>query len=74
MGTYQPILACDVISGVGRVRTAPAGAEAAVAKKRGDGDKQVSNKKLRALGWRPRYPNFGAAMTESILPSFELEA
>jgi len=37
--------------------------------KRGESNKQVSNQKLRALGWTPRYPNFQAAMSESILPS-----
>jgi nucleoside-diphosphate-sugar epimerase len=39
-------------------------------RKRGDSNKQVSNRKLRALGWTPRYPTFESAMTESILPSF----
>ena len=39
-------------------------------RKRGDSNKQVSNRKLRALGWEPRYPDFESAMTESILPSF----
>jgi nucleoside-diphosphate-sugar epimerase len=38
--------------------------------KRGQSNKQVSNAKLRALGWEPRYPTFEAAMTKSILPSF----
>ncbi len=50
----------------------PAG-QVAAARKRGDGNKRVSNKKLRALGWEPRYPNLGAAMTKSILPSFGFE-
>jgi nucleoside-diphosphate-sugar epimerase len=39
-------------------------------RKRGDSNKQVSNRKLRGLGWEPRYPTFESAMTESILPSF----
>jgi nucleoside-diphosphate-sugar epimerase len=39
-------------------------------RKRGESDKQVSNRKLRGLGWAPRYPDFESAMTESILPSF----
>jgi nucleoside-diphosphate-sugar epimerase len=38
--------------------------------KRGRSNKRVSNRKLRALGWVPRYPTFEIAMTESILPSF----
>jgi nucleoside-diphosphate-sugar epimerase len=41
-------------------------------RKRGDSNKQVSNRKMRALGWLPRYPTFESAMTESILPSFGL--
>jgi nucleoside-diphosphate-sugar epimerase len=39
-------------------------------RKRGDSNKRVSNQKLRALGWEPRYPNFDVAMRESVLPSF----
>jgi nucleoside-diphosphate-sugar epimerase len=39
-------------------------------RKRGESNKQVSNRKLRTLGWEPRYPTFESAMTESILPSF----
>lgn len=38
--------------------------------KRGPSNKRVSNRKLRALGWRPRYRTFEIAMSESILPSF----
>ena len=45
----------------------------AAKRKRGDSNKRVSNKKLRALGWEPRYPNFGVAMMESVLPSFGFE-
>jgi nucleoside-diphosphate-sugar epimerase len=39
-------------------------------RKRGESNKQVSNRRLRALGWEPRYPDFESAMTKSILPSF----
>lgn len=42
-------------------------------RKRGDSDKRVSNKKLRALGWEPRFPDFPAGMTKSVLPSFGFE-
>jgi nucleoside-diphosphate-sugar epimerase len=38
--------------------------------KRGQSNKRVSNCKLRALGWEPRYPTFEVAMSESILASF----
>jgi nucleoside-diphosphate-sugar epimerase len=71
----QPILAGDASQWLSAHlrRPLPAG-QVAAARKRGDGNKQVSNKKLRALGWEPRYPNFGAAMTESVLPSFGFEA
>ena len=38
--------------------------------KRGQSNKRVSNRKLRAAGWEPRYPTFEVAMSESILASF----
>ena len=37
-------------------------------RKRGNSNKRVSSQKLQALGWRPRYPTFGRAMRDSILP------
>jgi len=71
----QPILARDAYEWLSThlQRPLPAGKVAAT-RKRGEGNKRVSNKKLRALGWEPHYPNFGAAMTESVLPSFGLKA
>jgi len=48
----------------------PATGKVVAGRKRGDSNKRVSNQKLRALGWDPRYPNFGVAMSESVLPSF----
>ena len=42
-------------------------------KKRGDSNKRVSNAKLRARGWTPRYPNFASGMEKSVLPSFARE-
>ena len=41
-------------------------------RKRGDSNKRVSNARLRAVGWKPRFPTFAIAMEQSILPSFEL--
>ena len=38
-------------------------------RKRGDSNKRVSNKKLRALGWTPKYGTFQEAMQKSILPA-----
>jgi nucleoside-diphosphate-sugar epimerase len=51
-------------------RPLPLPAQHAPERKRGESNKRVSNKKLRALGWEPRYPTFEAAMAQSILPSF----
>jgi nucleoside-diphosphate-sugar epimerase len=39
-------------------------------RKRGDSNKRVSNRKLRALGWQPQFPSFPVAMAKSVLPSF----
>jgi nucleoside-diphosphate-sugar epimerase len=70
----QPILARDAYQWLSAHfrRSLPTG-KIAAAWKRGDSNKRVSNKKLRALGWEPRYPNFGVAMTENVLPSFGFE-
>ena len=37
--------------------------------KRGRSNKRVSNAKLQAAGWSPRYPNFATGMQESVLPN-----
>lgn len=70
----QPILARDAYQWLSAhlQRCWPTG-KVAAGRKRGDSNKRVSNKKLRTLGWEPRYPNFGVAMTESVLPSFGFE-
>jgi nucleoside-diphosphate-sugar epimerase len=39
-------------------------------RKRGDSNKRVSNVKLRALGWTPRYPSLAEGMEKSVLSSF----
>ena len=39
-------------------------------RKRGDSNKRVSNAKLRAAGWSPRYGSFLSGMTESVLPNW----
>lgn len=51
-------------------RPIPTAPDEAVPRKRGESNKRVSNRKLRALGWAPRFPTFELAMSESILPSF----
>jgi len=43
-------------------------------RKRGESNKRVSNAKLRAIGWTPRYPNFAEGMEKSVLSSFGREA
>jgi nucleoside-diphosphate-sugar epimerase len=67
----QPILAreaCRWLSA--RLPRSSRPREVAAVRKRGESNKRVSNKKLRALGWELRYPNLARAMTESVLPSF----
>jgi len=51
-------------------RSLPERAAEARPSKRGQSNKRVSNRKLRVLGWEPRYPTFEIAMSESILSSF----
>jgi nucleoside-diphosphate-sugar epimerase len=38
-------------------------------RKRGQSNKRVSNAKLRALGWAPRYSTFAEGMEKSVLPN-----
>ena len=42
-------------------------------RKRGHSNKRVSNAKLRAIGWTPRYPNFAEGMEKSVLLTFDHE-
>ena len=51
-------------------RPLPPSARSTSTRKRGQSNKRVSNAKLRALGWMPRYPSFADAMEKSILPGF----
>jgi nucleoside-diphosphate-sugar epimerase len=53
-------------------RPMPAIGQSSTAPKRGASNKRVSNAKLRALGWAPRYATFVDAMEKSVLPSFGL--
>jgi nucleoside-diphosphate-sugar epimerase len=68
----QPVKASDAYEWLSTRLEKPLVSDAGEARqrKRGESNKQVSNRKLRALGWEPRYPDFESAMTESILPSF----
>jgi nucleoside-diphosphate-sugar epimerase len=55
-------------------RAVPPIARSTSPRKRGVSNKRVSNAKLRALGWAPRYPTLADAMEKSVLPSFGLPA
>jgi nucleoside-diphosphate-sugar epimerase len=70
----QPILARDAYQWLSAhlQRSLPTG-KVAAGRKRGNSNKRVSNRKLRVLGWEPRFPNFPVAMTKSVLPSFGFE-
>ena len=39
-------------------------------RKRGASNKRVSNRKLRALGWEPEFPDFQIGMELSVLPAY----
>jgi nucleoside-diphosphate-sugar epimerase len=71
----QPVVAREVYEWLSSHlhRPLPPAGKTLSSKKRGESNKRVSNQKLRALGWEPRYSNFAAAMSESILPSFGFE-
>jgi len=68
----QPVKASAAYEWLSARLKTPLVSDAAEARprKRGESNKRVSNQKLRALGWEPRYPTFESAMRESILPSF----
>ena len=70
----EPIKASDAYAWLGSrlKKSLPTTTGAAPPSKRGQSNKHVSNRKLRAVGWTPRYPTFPVAMNESILPSFGL--
>jgi nucleoside-diphosphate-sugar epimerase len=67
----QPILLSECYDWLGRElhRPQPRIGRRQLQRKRGDSNKRVSNKKLRALGWKPRFETFQKAMRESILPA-----
>jgi nucleoside-diphosphate-sugar epimerase len=69
----EPIKASDASAWLASrlKKSLPTTAGAARPSKRGQSNKRVSNRKLRALGWEPRYPTFEVAMSDSILPSFD---
>ena len=71
----QPILLSECYRWLARTlnRPLPAAGRSKSKRKRGDSNKRVSNAKLRAIGWTPRYPNFAQGMEKSVLLSFDRE-
>jgi nucleoside-diphosphate-sugar epimerase len=70
----EPIKASDAYAWLGSrlKKSLPTAAGPGHPSERRQTNKRVSNRKLRAQGWEPRYPTFEVAMSESILPSFGL--
>lgn len=69
----QPVLLSECYKWLGdelRLPAPPIGV-AIKSRKRGDSNKRVSNKKLRALGWAPKFGTFQEAMRKSILPALK---
>jgi nucleoside-diphosphate-sugar epimerase len=68
----QPILLSECYRWLATTlnRPLPATGRSTSNRKRGDSNKRVSNAKLRALGWTPRYPDFAQGMEKSGLLTF----
>jgi nucleoside-diphosphate-sugar epimerase len=51
-------------------RPPPPGSAWPSERKRGASNKRVSNRKLHAFGWKPKFPTFPIGMENSVLPAF----
>jgi nucleoside-diphosphate-sugar epimerase len=71
----QPILQseCYLWLAMKLNRPLPPAGRSTSKRKRGESNKRVSNAKLRAIGWAPRYPGFAEGMEQSVLPSLDIE-
>jgi nucleoside-diphosphate-sugar epimerase len=69
----QPVLLSEIYRWLGAKlnRPPPPAGRSTSTRKRGDSNKRVSNAKLRAIGWRPRYPSFAEGMEKSVLLSLD---
>ena len=67
----QPITQLDAYAWLAAKmnRPLPEVAAQAAARKRGASNKRVSNRRLRALGWGPKFPTFASGMENSVLPA-----
>jgi nucleoside-diphosphate-sugar epimerase len=67
----QPILQSDCYRWLATKlnRPLPPTGKSTSKRKRGESNKRVSNAKLRAIGWTPRYPTFADGMEKSVLPA-----
>jgi len=54
-------------------RPLPATGRSTSKRKRGESNKRVSNAKLRACGWTPRYPDFAQGMEKNVLLTLDHE-
>lgn len=69
-----PMMLPDCYAVIARILNRPLPTSIATsAGKRGDTNKRVSNAKLRALGWSPRFPNFEVGLLESVIPNWRFE-
>ena len=71
----QPILhsECYRLLAAKLNRPLPSSGRSTSKRKRGESNKRVSNAKLRATGWVPRYPTFADGMEKSVLPNLDVE-
>jgi nucleoside-diphosphate-sugar epimerase len=67
----EPILLSEAFRWLGQTisRDQSGAAPAMFSRRRGRSNKRVSNAKLRATGWAPRYPTFRDGMRNSVLPA-----
>jgi nucleoside-diphosphate-sugar epimerase len=62
--------ACDEWLAARLHRPLPAFVDPSAGRKRGASNKRVSNQRLRALGWVPKFPTFPIGMEASVLPAY----
>ena len=68
----QPITQREAYAWLARKldRPLPAVVAGSSERKRGSSNKRVSNQRLRALGWEPKFPTLSIGMERSVLPAY----